>query len=316
MTRDRTWRHTPRSRLTPAHRVCRDRRRWPHGHGAGRRRSPPRHRGRRTAAAAAQPSRPAADAVLLCVPDVADRAAAAARHRARPGSSATARAPRTLAPLAPHEAFSLHPLMTVTPAGATFSGATAAIAGATPRALLAAEALARALGMRPVHVADADRAAYHAAASIASNFLVTLEGFAERLADTAGIDREPLVALVRGERRQLGRAGAAERADRPDRPRRRGDRRPPARRRRRAPSRRPRRSSTRSPRHPPPRRRAGDRFRHRMKTLRTVAELRAALRRPAPRRAQHRPRPDDGRPARGPPLAHPPRPRRAATRSS
>ena len=50
--------------------------------------------------------------------------------------------------------------------------------------------------MRPVHVADADRAAYHAAASIASNFLVTLEGLAERLAATAGVEREPLVALV------------------------------------------------------------------------------------------------------------------------
>ena len=48
--------------------------------------------------------------------------------------------------------------------------------------------------MRPVEVADDDRAAYHAAASIASNFLVTLEGAAERLAATAGVDREPLVA--------------------------------------------------------------------------------------------------------------------------
>jgi predicted short-subunit dehydrogenase-like oxidoreductase (DUF2520 family) len=102
----------------------------------------------------------------------------------------------TLAALAPHEAFSLHPLMTVTPAGATFAGATAAIAGATPRALAVADRLATTLGMRPVTVADADRAAYHAAASIASNFLVTLEGLAERLAATAGVDRAPLVALV------------------------------------------------------------------------------------------------------------------------
>src|SRR5204862_3683083 len=48
-----------------------------------------------------------------------------------------------------------------------------------------------------VEVADADRAAYHAAASIASNFLVTLEGAAERLAATAGVDRAALAPLVR-----------------------------------------------------------------------------------------------------------------------
>ena len=36
--------------------------------------------------------------------------------------------------------------------------------------------------MRPFEVADEDRVAYHAAASIASNFLITLEAAAERLA--------------------------------------------------------------------------------------------------------------------------------------
>jgi predicted short-subunit dehydrogenase-like oxidoreductase (DUF2520 family) len=136
-----------------------------------------------------------ADLVLLCVPD--GEIAAAAAHVA-PGrlvghcSGAT-----TLAPLAPHEAFSLHPLMTVPDEGAEFAGATAAIAGSTPRALDAARSLSEALGMRPVEVADEDRAAYHAAASIASNFLVTLEAAAEQLAATAGIDRDHLAPLVR-----------------------------------------------------------------------------------------------------------------------
>jgi predicted short-subunit dehydrogenase-like oxidoreductase (DUF2520 family) len=51
--------------------------------------------------------------------------------------------------------------------------------------------------MEPVEVAADDRAAYHAAASIASNFLVTLEFAAERLAATAGIERRMLVPLVR-----------------------------------------------------------------------------------------------------------------------
>jgi predicted short-subunit dehydrogenase-like oxidoreductase (DUF2520 family) len=87
--------------------------------------------------------------------------------------------------------------MTVTHAGADFAGAGCAIAGTTPRALEAARGLARTLGMHPVEVADEDRAAYHAAASMASNFLVTLEAAAERLAATAGVDRALLLPLVR-----------------------------------------------------------------------------------------------------------------------
>jgi predicted short-subunit dehydrogenase-like oxidoreductase (DUF2520 family) len=101
--------------------------------------------------------------------------------------------------LAPHEGFGWHPLMTV-PAGApadVLAGAGCAVAGTTLRAEAAARALAAALGLHAVAVADADRAAYHAAASIASNFLVTLEDAAERLAATAGVGREHLVPLVR-----------------------------------------------------------------------------------------------------------------------
>lgn len=133
-----------------------------------------------------------ADAVLLCVPDGEIAAAAAL---VAPGavvghcSGAT-----TLGPLAPHRAFSLHPFMTV-PAGAPatiFADTPCAIAGDP-----VARELADALGMRPVEIADADRAAYHAAASIASNFLVTLEAAAERVAGTAGAPRDLLVPLVR-----------------------------------------------------------------------------------------------------------------------
>jgi len=137
----------------------------------------------------------AADAVLLCVPDAEIARAAALIPPGRPVghcSGATG-----LDALVPHEAFSLHPLMTVTPEGARFEGAGAAIAGSTPRAVSLATELATDLGMRPVVVADGDRAAYHAAASIASNFLVTLEAAAERVARSAGVDRELLVPLVR-----------------------------------------------------------------------------------------------------------------------
>jgi len=140
-----------------------------------------------------------AEVVLLCVPD-AEIAAAAAALTPRDGrlvghcSGATG-----LTSLLPHEAFGMHPLMTV-PDGAhpsVLAGAGCGVAGSTARATACATGLAEQLGMRPVAVAEADRAAYHAAASIASNFLVTLEGAAERLAATAGVGRADLAPLVR-----------------------------------------------------------------------------------------------------------------------
>ena len=159
-----------------------------------------------------------AGAVLLCVPDGEIAAAAAVVSPGVPVghcSGATG-----LDVLADHEAFALHPLMTV-PAGggadraaadgaSPFAGAGAAIAGSTPRALAIARELAERLAMRPTEVADADRAAYHAAASIASNYLVTLEGAAERLAVTAGVDRALLAPLVRAAVENWARLGARD----------------------------------------------------------------------------------------------------------
>ena len=146
-----------------------------------------------------------ADAVLLCVPD---GEIARAATQIAPGrlvghcSGATG-----LDALAPHEAFSLHPLMTVTSEGADFAGAGAAIAGSTPRALALARELADALHMRPVEIAEADRATYHAAASVASNFLITLEAAAERLGATVGLEREQLLPLVRATVENWARLG-------------------------------------------------------------------------------------------------------------
>jgi predicted short-subunit dehydrogenase-like oxidoreductase (DUF2520 family) len=136
-----------------------------------------------------------AQAVLLCVPDaeIAD-ASAALVDGPLVGHCSGATG---LDVLAPREAFALHPLMTVTQVGAEFAGAGAAVAGSTPRALALATELAAALGMRPFEIADDDRAAYHAAASIASNFLVTLEAAAERVAVSCGVDRSLLAPLVR-----------------------------------------------------------------------------------------------------------------------
>ena len=139
-----------------------------------------------------------ADAVLLCVPDGGIRNAAAALTPVDEQLIGHCSGATGLEALGGREGFGLHPLMTV-PEGATapFSGAGCAIAGSSPRALDLARRFAATLGMRPVEVADHDRAAYHAAASIAANFLVTLEDQAERLAATAGVPRALLVPLAR-----------------------------------------------------------------------------------------------------------------------
>jgi predicted short-subunit dehydrogenase-like oxidoreductase (DUF2520 family) len=136
-----------------------------------------------------------ADVVFLCVPDGAIAGAAAALA---PGplvghcSGALG-----LDVLAPHaRRFALHPLMTLTE-GARLQGAPAAVDGSDEEARDTAAALARLAGLAPFALDAEDRAAYHAAASIASNFLVTLEAAAERLAASAGVRREQLVPLVR-----------------------------------------------------------------------------------------------------------------------
>jgi predicted short-subunit dehydrogenase-like oxidoreductase (DUF2520 family) len=144
--------------------------------------------------------------VLLCVPD---REIAAASAGIVPGAlvgHVSASAPLDL--LAPHERFALHPLLSVAGAGARFAGAACAIDGSTPRALAAARALADRLEMQVRVISSADRALYHAAASAASNFLVTVEGLAERLASHAGLDRAALVPLVRATVDNWAAAGA------------------------------------------------------------------------------------------------------------
>jgi len=146
--------------------------------------------------------------VVLCVPDDAIAAAAGAVTAAGVLLGHCSGASR-LDALGDHEGFSLHPLMTVTRYGADFRGVTAAVAGRTPRALAAATALAGALGLRAVQVAESDRPAYHAAAAIASNFLITLQDAAAELMATAGLDRGVLLPLARAALDNWGRAGPA-----------------------------------------------------------------------------------------------------------
>jgi predicted short-subunit dehydrogenase-like oxidoreductase (DUF2520 family) len=63
--------------------------------------------------------------------------------------------------------------------------------------------------METIRVAAEDRAAYHAAACIASNFLVTLEAAAERVGASAGLNRAMLAPLVRATVENWVRLGAA-----------------------------------------------------------------------------------------------------------
>ena len=123
-----------------------------------------------------------AEVVLLCVPDgELERAARSlAEAGARPrfaGHTSGASALDTLAPLAAIGAgtFSLHPLQTVPDGETDLRACPAAIAGATGEAVALVRALAERLGMVPFEVPEERRAAYHAAAAIASNFLVALE---------------------------------------------------------------------------------------------------------------------------------------------
>jgi predicted short-subunit dehydrogenase-like oxidoreductase (DUF2520 family) len=96
------------------------------------------------------------------------------------------------------ETFGLHPLQTITDDNPELIGASAAISGSSAEAFAFAGSLASRLGMNAFELSDEQRAAYHAAASIASNFLVALEESAAELLESAGVRdaRELLAPLV------------------------------------------------------------------------------------------------------------------------
>ena len=140
---------------------------------------------------------PAADLVLLCVPDsvIAEVAAAVPIG---PWIAHVSGATR-LSALDPHERrFSVHPLQTLTrERGAEqLDGAWGAIGGETDEALDRARWLAETLELRPFAVADADRALYHAAAVIGGNAIVTLHQAATRLLAEVGAPAEAIVPLM------------------------------------------------------------------------------------------------------------------------
>ena len=134
------------------------------------------------------------DVVLICVPDAAVESVAAGLADGPIVGHCCGSHGLELLPQA--RSFCLHPLMTLTGEPNELAGAFAAVDATDQAALATARRVAGDLGMTAVEIAAEDRAAYHAAASIASNFLLTLESAAEALAASAGLPRDGLVPLV------------------------------------------------------------------------------------------------------------------------
>jgi predicted short-subunit dehydrogenase-like oxidoreductase (DUF2520 family) len=139
-----------------------------------------------------------ADLVLLCVPDSAIATVAAGVPSGPWVAHVSGATP--LAALAPHSRrFSVHPLQTFTrQRGAEqIDDAWAAVTAETADARAAGWMLARWLGLHAFDLPDDRRAIYHAGASIASNFLVTIHRAAVRAVGAAGAPPEALLPLMR-----------------------------------------------------------------------------------------------------------------------
>jgi predicted short-subunit dehydrogenase-like oxidoreductase (DUF2520 family) len=136
------------------------------------------------------------DLVFICVPD--DQIASVAAALPPDQIVAHCSGARGLELLMDRPGFCWHPLMTVTPdtESATFRGAFAAIDASSEELLRLAETICADLQMTPLRIDSDDRATYHAAATVASNFLVTIEAAAEQIAACAGVPREALIPLA------------------------------------------------------------------------------------------------------------------------
>jgi predicted short-subunit dehydrogenase-like oxidoreductase (DUF2520 family) len=137
------------------------------------------------------------DLVLLCVPDRSIREVAARIERGPWIAHVSGATP--LAALEPHSRrFGVHPLQTFTLSRGPeqLDGAWAAVTAESDDAGVAGTWLAETLGLRAFALRDEHRAAYHAGAAIASNYLVTLRHAAGALLDAAGAPSEALDPLM------------------------------------------------------------------------------------------------------------------------
>jgi predicted short-subunit dehydrogenase-like oxidoreductase (DUF2520 family) len=134
------------------------------------------------------------DVVLVATPDVNVAQVAAAVAPSDDVVVVHLAGSLTLEALAPHpRRASVHPLRSIPSGDIDLRGAWFAVAGDDIACRIVAD-----LGGHPIEVADDRRAAYHAAASIASNHLVALLGQVERVAATAGVPLAAYLDLVRG----------------------------------------------------------------------------------------------------------------------
>ena len=138
-----------------------------------------------------------AELVLLCVPDTA--IAGTARDLVPGPWVAHVSGATPLGALDPHtRRFGMHPLQTFTRSrGAEqLDGAWTAVTAESDAAREHGHELARTLGLHPFDLAEEARPVYHAAAAIASNYLVTLHRAATRLFEAADAPPEALVPLM------------------------------------------------------------------------------------------------------------------------
>jgi predicted short-subunit dehydrogenase-like oxidoreductase (DUF2520 family) len=140
-----------------------------------------------------------AELVLLCVPDRAIADVAAATPVGPWIAHVSGATP--LDALDPHtRRFGLHPLQTfsTTRGPEQLDGAWGAVTAETDGARDAGRWLAEALGLRAFDLDDGSRAAYHAGAAIASNYLVTIRAAARSMLEAAGAPPEALDPLILG----------------------------------------------------------------------------------------------------------------------
>jgi predicted short-subunit dehydrogenase-like oxidoreductase (DUF2520 family) len=137
--------------------------------------------------------------VLLCVPDRAI-AEVAAEIPVGPWVAHVSGA-TPLEALDPHaRRFSLHPLQSFSQEHGPeqLDGVWGAVSAGTDEARAVARWLAERLGLRPFDLEDDRRAAYHAGAAMASNYVVTLRAAARSLLEAAGAPPDALDPLIRG----------------------------------------------------------------------------------------------------------------------
>ncbi len=107
----------------------------------------------------------------------------------------------------------IHPLQTFADVESAISKIPGSVFGITADEIILAwaERVVEDLGGKPFHVADEDKALYHAAACMASNYFVTLMYLAEEVYGRMGLSREEAVRafwpLVRGTAENIERKG-------------------------------------------------------------------------------------------------------------